>query len=718
MPDGSLWLGLRSKGVNIIHPERPIKQLPIDLKQPETALPSGAVRAFTLPIQGWVYFATNRGLYRSDIRGDHLQRVNMTQRDPAAAVVAMLQQERRLWLGGVDGLWLIDFAKGEPLQAQRVAGSEPLNKQLIMAVQADKQGRLWIGTRENGLVRFAPESGHLESIRANPSDPKALSSDSIASLLEDPQGRIWIATQGGGINVLSPSLGDHPQRIQRIGTQQGLPNNMVNKLLQDDKQQIWASTDDGLALIDPVSFSIRPLRMADGVPITTYWTNSGVKGLLGEMIFGGSGGITMVLPLRLKQSQNRPPLVVTRLELGGKTINTHPKPQPLLIHPQANRIAVEFSVLDYVSPKDNRYAYRLDGVDTDWNNSNPEQRLASYANLAPGKYLLRLRGSNQQGQWNEEELQIPVRVLPAWHQTWWWYLILVVLTGGGLWGVVHARTSYFRKRQIELKNLVAHRTTQLLQQAKTASLGTLTAGIAHEINNPSNFAHVGAYNLGTQLVEFQNLLTQLAGDDAPQDLRDTLQQHFDKMNVSLATISEGTSRIRDLVKDLRTFSRLDEAQIKSVAIADSLRATVNLVRTQYAGHVAIHCELAANPIIECSPAELNQVFMALIINACQAICARPPEVCALDPGVLVIRSNIEGDSLMFEFEDNGGGVPEAIRERIFDPFFTTKPVGEGMGMGLSISLGIIQKHRGAIKLKAIPGGSCFVVSLPLHEVVH
>ncbi len=729
MPDGSLWVGLRSKGVNILKRNGQVKWLAANASQPKTSLPVGAVRAISAPMGGWVYMASERGLYRSNVHGEQLQRVSLSGRDPTVAVTSILQRGDRLWLGGVDGLWLLDFSQGEPQQLQRIAGSEFLNKHLIMALaltgqaHATGQGVLWIGTRENGLVRFDQKSGRFVSIRADPGNVNALSSDAIASLMEDKLGRLWVCTQGGGISVLlEPGL-DQNFRFRRIGLAQGLPNNMVNSALTDDKQQIWVSTDDGLALIDPTSFAVLPLRFPDGVIISTYWINSGTKTPSGELLFGGSGGMTLVAPDRFKPFNYRPPLVLSLLEVGGKEINTDrfnhgvgKMTEPLTIIPQANKIKVEFSALDYSAPEHNRYAYRLDGHDADWINTDAKGRLASWFNLAPGAYVLRLRGSNHLGLWNDDELRIAVQVLPAWYQTWWWYLFLAVLLVAAVWFLVQGRTAYLRKRQSELKQVVAQRTTQLLQQAKIASLGTLTAGIAHEINNPSNFAHVGAYNLGTQLQEFQQLLRDLAGDDAPQELHDTLQQHFDRLHASLAAISEGTSRIRDLVKDLRTFSRLDEAQWKSVAIADSLSATVNLVRTQYMNQVEIRCDLAVNPVIECSPAQLNQVFMNIIVNACQAICSRPPDVCTADPGLLLIRSKIVGKWLVFEFEDNGGGIPDAIRERIFDPFFTTKTVGEGMGMGLSISLGIIQKQRGTIEVRSIPGqGSCFIVSLLLLE---
>jgi PAS domain S-box-containing protein len=253
---------------------------------------------------------------------------------------------------------------------------------------------------------------------------------------------------------------------------------------------------------------------------------------------------------------------------------------------------------------------------------------------------------------------------------------------------------------------------QLIFQEKMASLGTLTAGVAHEINNPANFAHLGTFNLKTELNQFHQFLINLAGDDAPADLLQSLAGRIGLLNDHLATITEGTTRIRDLVKDLRTFSRLDEAEWKSVPIIDSLSATINLVRTQYATTAEIRCHLATNPMLDCCPAQLNQVFMNLIVNACQAIASR--QLTTPVDGLLEIRSWEEAGWLVLEFEDNGGGMSRETQAHIFEPFFTTKSVGEGTGLGLSISFGIIEKHRGTIAVRSQEGeGTCFTLRLPL-----
>jgi signal transduction histidine kinase len=255
---------------------------------------------------------------------------------------------------------------------------------------------------------------------------------------------------------------------------------------------------------------------------------------------------------------------------------------------------------------------------------------------------------------------------------------------------------------------------QLFLKEKMASLGTLTAGIAHEINNPTNFAHAGAQGLAVQLSAFRCFLLELAGDDADPAVTATLNTQVDQLASQVEIIQEGTSRIRNLVRDLRTFSRLDEADMKSVLIGDSLTSTINLVRTQYADIATIHCALLANPVLECWPAQLNQVFMNLIVNACQAIEKKQRMNGHANAGRLDIRSEQRGQTLLLEFMDDGCGMPETLRKRIFEPFFTTKAVGEGTGLGLSISFDIIAKHGGTIHVASQENvGSRFTIELPL-----
>jgi signal transduction histidine kinase len=273
---------------------------------------------------------------------------------------------------------------------------------------------------------------------------------------------------------------------------------------------------------------------------------------------------------------------------------------------------------------------------------------------------------------------------------------------------------------IALDNAAAYRQLQAAQerivlQEKMAGLGTLTAGVAHEINNPANFAHAGVQLLGEELQEMRLFLMALAGDDADSEILAEIGRRFDSLDAHVATVREGTTRIRDLVRDLRTFSRLDQSERKSVRLGESLESTLNLVRTQYADVSKFEVDMRADPVVDCWPALLNQVFMNLIVNACQAIKAKRADTRQQD-GLVRISSYIDGAMLAVDFTDNGTGMSPATLKRVFEPFFTTKNVGEGTGLGMSISFGIVEKHNGTIEVSSTEGvGSCFTLKLPLQE---
>jgi signal transduction histidine kinase len=284
---------------------------------------------------------------------------------------------------------------------------------------------------------------------------------------------------------------------------------------------------------------------------------------------------------------------------------------------------------------------------------------------------------------------------------------------------VEARTQELSRQKTALEQAMTQLQSaqqQLVLTEKMASVGTLTAGVAHEINNPANFAHVGAQNMLNALERFHKMLLELL-DDSPEaePVSEFISAQVAELRTQGLAVVEGTTRIRDLVRDLRAFSRVDEAEYKLAAIGDNLVSTVNLVRMQYSSIAQISCDIRANPVLECRPAQLNQVFMNLIINACQAIESRRDSGPA-PFGSVQIRTDIEDGQLQIRFADNGCGMPAAVQQRIFEPFFTTKSVGDGTGLGLAISFQIVAGHNGHIDMVSTPGsGTTFTIRLPLPD---
>lgn len=262
------------------------------------------------------------------------------------------------------------------------------------------------------------------------------------------------------------------------------------------------------------------------------------------------------------------------------------------------------------------------------------------------------------------------------------------------------------------------KTTQskLVESEKMASLGILTAGVAHEINNPVNFISGGIQSLKENYDEFESLLRELLVyfDTPTEDLRKKIEQRRNDLGLEklmpeiqdlFMSIRNGAKRTTEIVKGLRNFSRLDETDMKKARIEEGLDNTIVILNNRLKNRVEIVREYGETPEIMCFPGQLNQVFMNILYNAADAIEGK---------GEIRIKTWKDTDTINISIKDNGGGIPEEIQSRIFEPFFTTKAVGKGTGLGLSISYGIIEKHKGKITLNSQVGqGTEFIITLPL-----
>lgn len=274
----------------------------------------------------------------------------------------------------------------------------------------------------------------------------------------------------------------------------------------------------------------------------------------------------------------------------------------------------------------------------------------------------------------------------------------------------------------ELKSAQA----RIVQSEKMASLGVLTAGIAHEINNPVNFITSGIAGLRSLLDDLMSLVDRycaLNGRHAAAELQeiDRFKQEiqFDQVRSGLFevldNIETGAQRTAEIVKSLRTFARLDEDEERPSDIHQTIDSTLIMLRNEYRQIITVSKDYGEVPHILCSPGKLNQVFMNIIGNAIEAIKSKQKP--AADEQIIVKTAVVQKDRrpfVMIEIQDTGPGIPPEIRDRIFEPFFTSKEVGKGNGLGLSICLGIVKSHGGAIEVDGNhPSGSTFRIFLPL-----
>ena len=263
----------------------------------------------------------------------------------------------------------------------------------------------------------------------------------------------------------------------------------------------------------------------------------------------------------------------------------------------------------------------------------------------------------------------------------------------------------------ELERLQA----QLVHSEKMASLGQLAAGVAHELNNPAGFLFGNMDILKGYVTQLEELLASydkvaLAPDASPLIMSFKTQHNSEKIFGDLYSIIsdclEGAERIRDIVQNLRLFSRLDEAEFKQINLTEGIESTIRLLSEYYmSSRIVLRREYAELPPVACYAGQLNQVWMNLLSNAAQAIEGK---------GEVLISAGLEDDWVVVKITDTGSGIPNEQLPRVFDPFFTTKAVGEGTGLGLSISYGIIERHGGTISVASKLGvGTTFTVKIPL-----
>lgn len=259
-------------------------------------------------------------------------------------------------------------------------------------------------------------------------------------------------------------------------------------------------------------------------------------------------------------------------------------------------------------------------------------------------------------------------------------------------------------QKMELENTVyqlKNTRDQLIHTEKMASLGVLVAGIAHELNNPIGYIKSSSEALIILLDELLTELSQIPGVDT-EEIKE-LSSDIEQMS---SHINTGAGQASEIIKGLRTFSRMDKEKVEKYNIEDTLENVLLMLHNAYKYHVTIHRDYQQIPAIECAPGQINQVFMNLINNAVQAI---------KKEGNIWIKTELVNKRIVVTIKDDGAGIPEDAQKRIFEPFFTTKDPGQGTGLGLSISLGIIQDHNGSINFTSNHTGTIFTVSLPVNQ---
>jgi signal transduction histidine kinase/ActR/RegA family two-component response regulator len=536
------------------------------------------------------------------------------------------------------------------------------------------------------------------------SDNDGLARGGITSLVTDRHGRLWVSSTGGAINILTGRDSHGRLRFRHLGMEDGLPNANVDDLQLAPDGAIWASTDDGLARIDPQTLKIADFHLKDGIYFNDHWSGAGTVTPNGEILFGSIGGLDVVGPGVIKPWSFQPPVVITDVEEGAKSIGASGldtgrvdtgRQDELRIPPGMKSLRVEFSALDFASPADNRYAYRLVGYDRDWVETDAAHRVAAYTNLDPGHYELRLRGSNKDGLWSQSTLSLPIEVQPAWNQTRLFKFAAFTLGLLAVAGVIWWRTATMRRQQHELERQVEDRTAQLSEQtalavAANAAKSKFLAMMSHELRTPMN----GVLGMAQALK-----LSPLNADQMGQ------VEMILRSGDSLMTI---LNDILDVSKIEAGKLELEVAAFDLIEVGQSVHGLWSHVATEKGLALTFEVDPETPRWVSGDPTRVRQIILNLVSNA----------VKFTQVGRVTIRMAPHDTGVRIEVSDTGIGMTPEQQRRLFQSFTqadasTTRRFG-GTGLGLSICKQLSEAMGGDVSMvSAVGHGSTFTVRLPL-----
>ncbi len=651
--------------------------------------------------------------------------------------------QQRIWIGNLDGLHRYD----------------ELNDSFLLAVFNDAQGEQLPTPHISSLVEFkntllaGSSEGELFYLEKNENNFEKVSltieNDSLEPITDVnnmlvSEGELWLATDVGLVkgNINQNTESEISITGELYDQRHGLNDISITYVYADFtlEKNIWIATNKGISRFHIKSNKFTNFTDLGDVSAREFRNKCSAQNSTGDIYFCGDDGVIHFSPSEFTFDKQVPPEVkLTKFYLNNKLVSSVSdslldksisyENEIVLTDKQAD-FSFDFAALDYTAPLKNQYIYMLEGVDNDWVTTTAKWRHAKYNNISAGEYIFKVKASNSQGVWNEKGTQLKIVVLPAWYLTWWAKLLWLFLVLFIFYFILRIRTQQFKLRSEKLEIAVKKRTAELEQahkiiasQDKMSSLGTLSAGIAHEINNPTNFVYGSCQNMEADLKQVLQFLHDLAGDDADDEISTAFNEKFAPLFGHVDVISEGAQRIKKIVTGLSVFSRTDHDEMELTSIKQCIETTVELVNTEYKDITEFNLIFNDSPNVMCFPSKINQVLMNLLVNASQAIKIAKNNINKSQSkpsdyfGKITVITQKENNQCTITIKDNANGISKNNLTKIFEPFFTTKSVGEGTGLGLALSYEIIQQHSGDLTVESEEGkGATFTLTLPLTEL--
>ena len=458
MRDGTLWIGTNGNGIDVFDRRRGlIGGYRPDPRDPG-ALADGSVTCLAQAADGTIWVATLNGvLHRRRPGARRFERLSTAQGLPGGPIRALtFDPKGNLWAGSSDGLARIDPRTLEIASFHhRPKDPHSLSSDTVEAIAAGRDGTLWVGT-DSGLNAFDPRHGTAVRFLHQSGRRDSLPNNWVPDLMVASDGRLWVATQGGA--CILTAWDRQTARCEPVAERMGRAPAPVEALIEDAQGQVWLGPR---LRVDPRTWRWQELGPADGCDFHSFFIASRSRTAAGDLLFGSPEGLLLVHPERVRPWTFEPPVVVTSFRVDGKERPGAARLGRLTLAARERGFRLDFAALDFTAPQSNLYRYRLDGFDAGWSATDASHRSLTYTNLRPGRYSLRIQGSNRSGRWSPREIRLPLAVLPAFYQTAWFRSLALAAVLALAYGGYRLRIRRLQARSQELERLVSERTLEL-----------------------------------------------------------------------------------------------------------------------------------------------------------------------------------------------------------------------------------------------------------------
>ncbi len=749
---GIYWLGTFRGGINKYDKNLNLFDLKLSSAFREEGCNTSIVSSFAENRNGLIYFGTDGGgLYEFNRTTNRIKpvawKLPVNYSSKLSILVLHQSRDNKLYIGTYgQGLMVVDPATGAGKHFMQGSGPDDLSGNDIFCIKEDRKGNIWIGTNGQGvnvlknnkvIARYTnqpapgaaneyllPFNGYARAIEEDqegnfwigshgggvalfePGNNRwtvytqsnsKLPGDKIESMLYDSQGNLWVGTYGAGLSLFDKKR----QAFITFSEKDGLQNTTIYQIVEDVKGQIWVTTNTGISSFDKVTKKFRNYTHYNGVQNNNFVHSSGLRLSSGELIFGGLQGFNYFDPSNLTINQHVPEVLLTDLRISNKSIlageeapiKTHISMAENIELAYKQNFALSFVALNYTIPRQNHYAYKLEGFDKDWNYTGTSNT-ASYTNLDPGEYLFHVKASNNDGVWSAKDKVIRIVVHPPFWRTTYAYLLYIAFIGGLLLFSRRQGIRRIRKKFLLEQERQEAKRKQELDGLKIKFLTNLS----HDFRTPISLIMGPVEQL-------------MAGEKAGSNL--------DKLGM----VKRNARRLLNLVNQLLDFRKLEEHELKLQLTDGELVSFVKDASDSFrdfAERKHIHFEFASSiSKLEArfDHDKMERILFNLLSNAFKfTLEGGTVRVEMEQPAQVTDDTSVQWVTI--KVIDTGVGIPKEKQALIFERFFqassSTAVLNQGSGIGLSITREFVKMQGGSLEVISEPGqGACFIIQLPL-----